>query len=88
MAKDDDFRANYSAGGAVEEFALTPEIERIALEASKHLGLDIAGVDLLFDGDSYKVCEVNSAPMFKGLESCTNLNIPQIIFDFLKEIKN
>lgn len=86
MAKDDDFRANFSAGGAVEEFALTPEIERISLEASRHLGLDIAGVDLLFDGESYKVCEVNSAPMFKGMESCTGLNIPRIIFEFLKSM--
>jgi gamma-F420-2:alpha-L-glutamate ligase len=82
-AKENDFRANYSAGGSVERFPLTPVIEWIALEATKILGLDIAGVDLLFDEDSFKICEVNSSPMFKGLESCTDINIPKVIFDYL-----
>lgn len=85
-AKENDFRANYSAGGTVEKFPLTPSIEWIALEASNIFGLDIAGVDLLFDGDSYKICEVNSSPMFKGLESCTNVNIPQVIFEYIQTI--
>ncbi len=82
-AKEDDFRANYSAGGTVESFPISPMIEWIALEAAKILGLDIAGVDLLFDGDSFKICEVNSSPMFKGLESCTEVNIPKEIFEYM-----
>ncbi|WP_113671810.1 ATP-grasp domain-containing protein [Vallitalea guaymasensis] len=81
-AKKNDFRANYSAGGTVESYPLSPIIEWIALEASKILGLDIAGVDLLFDGESFKICEVNSSPMFKGLESCTDVNIPKVIFKY------
>ena len=36
------------------------------LESTKILGLDIGGVDLLYDGDSYKIYEVNSSPGFKG----------------------
>lgn len=84
IAKEDDFRANYSAGGTVESYPLSPTIEWIALEATKVLGLDIAGVDLLFDGDHFKICEVNSSPMFKGLESCTDVNIPQVIFEYIK----
>ncbi len=78
-AKEDDFRANYSAGGTVESYPVSPLIERIALQAAKVLGLDVAGVDLLFDGDGFKICEVNSSPMFKGLESCSEVNIPQVI---------
>lgn len=85
-AKADDFRANYSAGGSVEAYPLSPIIEWIALEATKTLGLDIAGVDLLFDGDSYKICEVNSSPMFKGLESCNEVNIPEVIFKYIQTI--
>ncbi|WZL82582.1 RimK family alpha-L-glutamate ligase [Vallitaleaceae bacterium 9-2] len=82
-AKEDDFRANYSAGGTVESYPVSPLIERIALQAAKVLGLDVAGVDLLFDGDGFKICEVNSSPMFKGLESCSEVNIPQVIFEYL-----
>lgn len=82
-AKANDFRANFSAGGSVESYEITPAIEWIALEASKLLGLDIAGVDLLFDHDSFKICEVNSSPMFKGLESCVDINVPEVIFDYI-----
>lgn len=86
QAKEDDFRANFSAGGSVESYPLTPVIEWIALEAAKHMGLDIAGVDLLFDGDSFKICEVNSSPMFRGLESCTDVNIPRTIFEYMQTL--
>lgn len=85
-AKANDFRANFSAGGTVEPYEITPAIEWIALEASKTLGLDIAGVDLLFDHDSFKICEVNSSPMFKGLESCLDINVPRVIFEYISTL--
>ncbi len=85
IAKEDDFRANYSAGGSVESYPVTPIIEEIALKAADVLGLDVAGVDLLFDGDGFKICEVNSSPMFKGLESCSQVNIPRVIFEYLQK---
>jgi gamma-F420-2:alpha-L-glutamate ligase len=84
QAGDNDFRANYSAGGSVTPYALTPAIEWLALEATKVLGLDISGVDLLFDGDHFKICEVNSSPMFKGMESCVNVNVPHEIYEYIK----
>lgn len=87
-AKENDFRANYSAGGSVESYPISPAIEWIAIEATKILGLDISGVDLLFDGDGFKICEVNSSPMFKGLESCTDVNIPKIIFEYIHTMSN
>jgi len=84
-AKENEYRANYSAGGSVTPFPLTEEIEWLSLEATKILRLDIAGVDLLFDSnDGYKICEVNSSPMFKGLESCNDVNIPLEIYKYIK----
>ncbi len=84
IAKDKGFKANFSAGGTVKEHEVTPEIEWLATEASRVLGLDIAGVDLLFDDDHFKICEVNSSPGFQGLQSCCNVNIPQEIYHYLK----
>ncbi len=81
---NDDFKANYSAGGTVKHYPLTPEIEWLATEASRLLGLDIAGVDLLFDGEHFKICEVNSSPGFEGLQQTCEINIAQEIFHFLK----
>ncbi len=83
-SSSEDFRANFSAGGTVEPYKLTPEIEWLALEASKILGLDIAGVDLLFNNEGFCICEVNSSPMFKGMESSQEINIPQAIFDYVQ----
>lgn len=83
-APQDSFKANFSAGGSVREYPLTPEIEWLAVETSRILGLEIAGVDLLFDGDHFKICEVNSSPGFEGMEAATGRNIPAEIFHYLK----
>ena len=45
------------------------------------MNLEIAGVDLLFDGDGYSVCEVNSAPGFSGFEQATGLNVARDILE-------
>lgn len=68
VATDGNFKANISRGGEARAYPVTPEIEMLALEAVRLVGLDVAGVDLLFDGDHFKVCEVNSSPGFKGIE--------------------
>lgn len=83
-AKDGDFKANFSSGGKVEEFEITPEIEWLATQTSQLLNLDIAGIDLLFDKDHHKICEANSAPGFKGLEKCCNVNIAEEVFNFIR----
>ncbi|MFD3258902.1 RimK family alpha-L-glutamate ligase [Paenibacillus lentus] len=80
----DSFKANFSRGGSVEPYEITPEIEWLALETARILNLDIAGIDLLFDGDHYKICEANSSPGFEGLESCCNVNIAEEIYNFLR----
>lgn len=79
-----DFKANFSAGGTVRQIPITAELEWLSSEASRVLGLDIAGVDLLFDHEHFKICEVNSSPGFKGLESCCQVDIPGEIFHYLK----
>jgi RimK family alpha-L-glutamate ligase len=83
-AGEGKFKANFSRGGSVEPFALNPAVEWLAVESANLIGLDIAGVDILFDGDSYKVCEVNSSPGFEGFEQATGLDVPQIIFNYIR----
>lgn len=84
IAKDNNFKANYSIGGEVKEYTVTPELEWVVLEISRILNLDIAGVDLLFDGEGFKICEVNSSPGFEGMESCNDINVADEIFKFIK----
>ena len=46
------------------------------------VGLDIAGIDLLFDGDHFRICEANSAPGFEGFEPATGINVARQILEF------
>jgi glutathione synthase/RimK-type ligase-like ATP-grasp enzyme len=48
------------------------------------LGLQIAGIDLLFDKEGYKVCEANSSPGFKGMDKHCGQDMAQHIVDYVK----
>lgn len=79
------FKANASLGADVTSYPLNDEIIWLASEATRTLGLDIAGVDLLFDqNDGYRICEINAAPQFEGFERATGINIPVEIFHYLQ----
>ena len=84
QATDDDFRANITRGGEGFPYEVNEQIEWLSSEASKALGLDIAGVDLLFQNGGYKICEVNSNPGFEGMETFTKKNIAGDIVSFIK----
>ena len=84
QSTDDDFRANLSRGGEGFPYEVNEQIEWLSSEASKALGLDIAGVDLLFQNGGYKICEVNSNPGFEGMENFTKKNIAGEIVSFIK----
>ncbi len=72
---DGGFKANISRGGSGEFYPMNAELEQLAIDTSRSLNLDIAGVDILFAEDGYTICEANVAPDFKGLESCCNISI-------------
>ncbi|MFC1810345.1 RimK family alpha-L-glutamate ligase [Patescibacteria group bacterium] len=81
--KEGDFKANYSSGGTVESFKLTPEVEWLAVESARILGLDLAGVDILFGKEGYKICEVNASPGFQGFEKANGINVAKEILNYL-----
>jgi len=84
-APEGDFRANITGGGTGEGFPLTDEIEFLARETAKVLGLDIAGIDLLFDKDGgFRVCEANSNPGFLGFEKYCGVDVADHLTDYVK----
>jgi len=84
IANEGDFKANFSQGGNIRPHEVTPEIEWLAVETSRIFNLDIAGIDLLFDGDHFKVCEANSSAGFETIEKVSNVNVPKEIFHFIR----
>lgn len=81
---DGSFKTNITRGAVGSSFPMNERIEQIALDTAKALGLDIAGIDLLFDGNDYKLCEANSAPGFLGFEKYTGVNVAKEIVDFAR----
>ena len=82
-ASSGSFKSNFSRGGTVEAYELNPELVWLATDVAKLFNLDIAGVDILFEKDGYKVCEANSAPGFKGLEKIVGTSIAEGIIDYI-----
>lgn len=82
---NNSFKANYSLGGRVESYQLTPEIENLAIDCAKLFNLDFAGIDLLFSSEGFKVCEANSSPGFKGMEEATGQDIAKQILNYVIE---
>ena len=83
-ATDGSFKANISRGGEGAPYDVDDEMEMLAIQVAKVLDLDIAGVDLLFHPDGYKICEANSSPGFKGFEKALDINIPEKVFSYAK----
>lgn len=83
---DNSFKSNFSLGGSAKAIELCPEIATIAIDSTKAIGLDFAGVDLLITQKGYLVCEVNGNAAFRTLSTVSSTNeIPFQLFKFIKE---
>ena len=84
-AAGDDFRSNLHAGGKASKTKITKEERRIAKQATKAMGLNIAGVDILRSIEGPKVIEVNSSPGLQGIEKVNKINIASLIIDYVEK---
>ena len=82
---ENDFRSNVSGGANMEPYTPSEVQVRIAIDAARALGLDFAGVDVLFGADGEPlICEVNSNPHFKNTLDCTGVNLAEHIMAHIK----
>jgi gamma-F420-2:alpha-L-glutamate ligase len=84
-AVDGGFKSNISLGGHGAPFAMPDPLVRLAVHVAGALNLDVAGVDILFDVNGYRVCEANSAPGFQGLEKACGISVPEEIFKVVQK---
>ena len=81
-----DFRSNITGGGVGTAYIPTKAQAKLALTACREIGLDFAGVDVLFGDDGEPIlCEVNSNPHFKSTFDCTGLDMSVAIMRYVKE---
>ena len=79
IAPEGEFRSNVHRGGTTEKVQLTSEEENIAVNASRILGLSIAGVDLMRSNRGPLILEVNSSPGLQGIETCSEVDVAEKI---------
>ena len=85
IAKSGEFRANFHKGGSVTVADLSPEEKRIALKATKVMGLDIAGVDMLRTKKGPKIIEINSFPGMEGISLASGVDVALELVKFVEE---
>lgn len=78
-----EFRSNLHRGGSAEPVELTPQEKDIALRASRTIGLQVSGVDLLRSSRGPVVLEVNSSPGIEGIEKATGIDVAGKIIELL-----
>jgi RimK family alpha-L-glutamate ligase len=83
-SENGDFRANLTIGGTMKPYQPSKEECDLALLCCEIVGLDFAGVDLLF-GENEKpiVCEINSNAHFKNIYDCTGVNAADAIMEHI-----
>ena len=79
IAPEGEFRSNVHRGGTMEKVQLTSEEENMAVNASRILGLSIAGVDLMRSNRGPLILEVNSSPGLQGIETCSEVDVAEKI---------
>lgn len=85
-AKPGEFRSNLHRGGTAKIVEITKEERQAALDATKALGLNLAGVDLLRSDRGPLIMEVNSSPGLNGIETATGKDVAGMIIEYLERM--
>lgn len=88
-APKDDWKTNITSGGSVFIREPGQEVIDLAIKATQLLGLEIAGVDLIYDRDKeeYVVLEVNTIPAFATPEQeALGINFNQSKLDAMVDL--
>ncbi len=81
-----DFRANLSIGGKMKTYQPNERQCELAIRSCEAIGLDFAGVDLLFGKDEEPiVCEVNSNAHFKNIYDCTGVDVAEVMITHIRK---
>jgi ribosomal protein S6--L-glutamate ligase len=75
QAKAGEFRSNLHRGGLGVKAALHDKYRRAAVAATRVMGLEVAGVDMLETREGPKILEINSSPGLEGIERASGIDV-------------
>lgn len=80
IAQAGEFRANLHQGATAETIESSDVINNTAVSASRSLGLDVAGVDIVMSANGPLVLEANPSPGL-GIEAYTGVSVASAIIE-------
>jgi ribosomal protein S6--L-glutamate ligase len=75
QAPKGEFRSNLHRGGLGVRVDLDKRYVQAAIQATKVMGLEVGGVDMLAGRDGPKILEINSSPGLEGIERASGVDI-------------
>jgi len=87
QAPEGEFRSNVHRGGTTKAVRLKKIQKEAAIKATKALGLNVAGVDMLSSSRGPLILEVNSSPGLQGIEQATNKDLAREVVAWLETRK-
>lgn len=79
-----EFRANLHLGGSASSVKITADERKIAIQAAKAMGLQVAGVDIIRSKSGPKVLEINSSPGLEGIEGITEKDVAGLMIECIE----
>lgn len=79
---DGEWKTNMALGGRAEVCPVTDELSDICMKATRAVGGQMVGVDLMEGEDGLMVHEVNNTTEFKNTVRVTGVDIPGLMVDY------
>ncbi|ETN96438.1 ribosomal protein S6--L-glutamate ligase [Zhouia amylolytica] len=83
-----EFRANVHLGGTTSVVKITAEERKLAIKATKAMGLHVAGVDIIRSSKGPLLLEVNSSPGLEGIETASEKDIASLMIKSIERNLN
>ena len=84
QAQNGEFRSNLHRGATAKAVSLSSAEVDAVVKATRTMGLDVAGVDLLQSERGPLIMEVNASPGLEGIERYTRVDVAKAIIQFVE----
>ena len=80
----EEFRSNLHRGGIATAEIITEEERSMAVRATRIIGLNVAGIDIVRSHRGPLIIEVNASPGLEGIEKSTGVDVAGEIIQFIE----
>ncbi|HSW92804.1 MAG TPA: 30S ribosomal protein S6--L-glutamate ligase [Gammaproteobacteria bacterium] len=81
----DEFRSNLHRGGTAMSVEITDEERKMAIDAARIIGLNVAGVDIVRSNRGPLIIEINASPGLEGIETATKIDVAGKIIELIED---